>query len=247
MVASQIRATIGQLFSNTELGDEMDTIAYNHLVSSYESPQQLNLSDNLILFRGVNWSKVSTTCLMPIIGAAISLSILGATSAAQASIYYGSSGNHVVQLQNALANHGYFRARSTGYFGSMTKHSVKAFQRDYGLAVDGIVGPATASALGLHCYTSCYVKSYPKHHYGYHQASHRPRRGRGYHKSLSHGDSSSRVANLQHKLAYYGYFHARATGYFGPITTKAVKAFQRDYGLRVDGVAGPATLAALGM
>lgn len=234
-------------FQTLNYGDEMDTIAYNHLVSSYESPQKWNLSDNLILFRGVNWSQVSTTCLMPIISAAISLSILSATSAAQASIYYGSSGNHVVQLQKALANHGYFHARATGYFGSITKHSVKAFQRDHGLAVDGIVGPATAIALGLHCYTSCHVKSYPSHYYGYDQASHRPRYRRGCHESLSHGDSGSQVANLQHKLAYYGYFHARATGYFGPITTKAVKAFQHDYGLKVDGVAGPATLAALGM
>lgn len=223
----------------------MDTLAYTHLVSVYESPEKLHINESLILFRGVNWNKVSSACLMPVIGAAIGLSILGASNAAQASIYYGSSGNNVVQVQDALANHGYFYARSTGYFGSITKHSVKAFQRDYGLTVDGIVGPATASALGLHC--NCYSRSASSHkkHYGYHKTSYKS--GHGRHYSFSKGDSSSKVTEMQHKLAYYGYFHARATGYFGSITKNSVKAFQRDYGLKVDGIAGPATLAALGM
>ena len=52
---------------------------------------------------------------------------------------------------------------------------------------------------------------------------------------------------LKNKLANYGYFHANSTGYYGKITAHAVKAFQRDYGLHADGVAGPRTLAAMGI
>lgn len=59
------------------------------------------------------------------------------------------------------------------------------------------------------------------------------------------GDSGSGVACLQELLQKAGYFDGVATGYFGPKTCDAVIAFQRDYGLYVDGVAGPQTLEAL--
>ena len=218
----------------------MDTLAYTHLVSAYESPQTPKLNESLILFRGVNWRKVSGTCLMPVLAAAIGFSILGATTAAQAALYYGDSGYSVKQVQNALAHKGYFHARSTGYFGPITKKAVKNFQYSYGLKVDGIVGPATASALGVSC--NCYT-SHKKHHYSYKKANHY-KKSHGY---LSKGDRGHKVVKLQDTLAYYGYFHARSTGYYGKITKHAVKAFQHDYGLAVDGIAGPRTLAAMGL
>jgi peptidoglycan hydrolase-like protein with peptidoglycan-binding domain len=218
----------------------MDTLAYTHLVSAYESPQS-EFDTRLLLFRGVNWGKISGNCLMPVLAAAIGFSILGAAGAAQAALYYGDSGYDVKEVQNALAYKGYFHARSTGYFGSITKNAVKAFQSDYGLRVDGIVGPATTAALGIGCDNSGYT-SYHKPSYGYQKASYG--KSSGY---LSRGDSSYKVTQLQNQLADYGYFHARSTGYYGSITQHAVKAFQADYGLRVDGVAGPRTLAALGL
>lgn len=59
------------------------------------------------------------------------------------------------------------------------------------------------------------------------------------------GDSGSGVACLQELLQKTGYFDGAITGYFGQKTCDAVIAFQRDYGLYVDGVAGPQTLEAL--
>ncbi|WP_322904743.1 cell wall hydrolase [Paenibacillus sp. SGZ-1009] len=64
---------------------------------------------------------------------------------------------------------------------------------------------------------------------------------------LTQGMRSSDVVQLQHKLANQGYFYANKTGYYGSITSNAVKKFQRDHGLIVDGVAGPATLSKLGV
>ena len=47
------------------------------------------------------------------------------------------------------------------------------------------------------------------------------------------------VRQLQSKLARLGYFHHAVTGYYGPVTTAAVKAFQRSAGLKPDGIWGP--------
>jgi hypothetical protein len=62
---------------------------------------------------------------------------------------------------------------------------------------------------------------------------------------LKHGDSGPAVQCLQDLLRQAGYFDGPSTGYFGPATKEAVKAFQYDCGLLVDGIAGPQTLTAL--
>ena len=59
--------------------------------------------------------------------------------------------------------------------------------------------------------------------------------------SLSYGSTGSAVTKLQRKL------HVRATGYYGNQTRAAVKRFQKRHGLKADGIAGPATLRALGV
>ena len=59
--------------------------------------------------------------------------------------------------------------------------------------------------------------------------------------TLKVGSTGTAVKRLQHKL------HVSATGYYGSQTKAAVKRFQRRNGLAVDGVAGPATLRALGV
>lgn len=53
------------------------------------------------------------------------------------------------------------------------------------------------------------------------------------------------VAALQFRLALHGFPAGRFDGRYGERTRAAVRAFQRFAGLRVDGRAGPATLAAL--
>ncbi len=63
---------------------------------------------------------------------------------------------------------------------------------------------------------------------------------------LKIGDKSESVAMLQQILKDKGYFNYESiTGYYGKITEDAVKAFQTDNNLRVDGIAGSETLAAL--
>lgn len=52
-------------------------------------------------------------------------------------------------VQSRLKDLGYYDGPIDGYLGGNTVPAIKAFQRDYGLAVDGIVGKATLSALGV--------------------------------------------------------------------------------------------------
>ena len=63
--------------------------------------------------------------------------------------------------------------------------------------------------------------------------------------SLQVGDSGNQVRSLQDLLRNAGYFSSTSTGYFGSATKSAVTAFQQDYGLMVDGIAGSQTIAAL--
>ena len=65
--------------------------------------------------------------------------------------------------------------------------------------------------------------------------------------SYRQGDSGSAVTTIQTKLKRWGYFDGPVDGIYGSKTSKAVHSFQRKNGLTADGVAGPATLKALGM
>ncbi|MCK9267269.1 MAG: LysM peptidoglycan-binding domain-containing protein [Alkaliphilus sp.] len=63
----------------------------------------------------------------------------------------GSRGASVQQLQQLLRNEGYDPGPIDGIFGSRTQSAVMAFQRDTHIAVDGIVGIQTWTALGVNC------------------------------------------------------------------------------------------------
>jgi len=62
---------------------------------------------------------------------------------------------------------------------------------------------------------------------------------------LKEGMKSEAVWELQIKLQKLGFLAVNPTGYFGSLTTKAVKEFQLTQGLKVDGVAGSTTLKQL--
>ena len=65
--------------------------------------------------------------------------------------------------------------------------------------------------------------------------------------TLRPGSSGDEVKLLQSRLAKSGFPPGKIDGDFGPGTEAAIRAFQHSKGLLADGVAGPCTLAALGL
>jgi peptidoglycan hydrolase-like protein with peptidoglycan-binding domain len=143
-------------------------------------------------------------------------------------IAMGESDGCVVELQNLLKGHGY-SVTADGIFGNGTFNAVKSFQTAHGLVADGIVGPKTKTALyddnggshsgsGVDLRTDCGV--------------------------LQYGASGPCVIKLQQLLNTFG-AGLTVDGQFGQGTNTAVRLFQRNHGLVVDGVVGPATKTAL--
>ena len=127
----------------------------------------------------------------------------------------------VAALQVALRGHGVYAGTIDGVVGPQTRAAVMRFQRRRGLLVDGIAGRHTRHALGR---------------------LGRPTLG---HRALRTGAVGWDVASLQFLLGWHGFPCGTVDGGFGSHTRAAVMRFQRWARLRVDGVAGPATVSRL--
>ena len=62
-----------------------------------------------------------------------------------------------------------------------------------------------------------------------------------------YGSRGNEVIQIQTKLKRWGYYNGSIDGIYGTQTLAAVKYFQRKNGLTQDGIAGPATLRAMGI
>lgn len=62
-----------------------------------------------------------------------------------------------------------------------------------------------------------------------------------------YGSSGREVVEIQKRLQAWGYYKGSVDGKYGYLTYQAVRYFQSKNGLKVDGIAGKATLYALGL
>lgn len=69
---------------------------------------------------------------------------------ATAQVYkYGSRGEEVKKIQTKLKQWGYYKNDVDGIYGYLTYVSVKSFQKNNGLKVDGMAGTQTMAAMGI--------------------------------------------------------------------------------------------------
>ncbi len=157
------------------------------------------------------------------------------SSSASGRLQEGASGAAVKELQVLLKSIGLYGKNADGKFGPVTTAAVKAFQRKYGLKADGWAGPQTMAKLRQ-------VAAPRRPPAPAAPAPAAPSSAGG---KLALGAAGPEVKELQLRLKAQGYYNGNVGGNFGPGTEAAVKAFQRANGLKVDGWAGPQTMARL--
>ena len=87
--------------------------------------------------------------VLAFVTAALLLAALTVSKADAAVVKVGSRGETVKTIQTKLKRWGYYTGGIDGIFGAKTKSAVQYFQRRNGLTADGIVGSATAKAMGI--------------------------------------------------------------------------------------------------
>ena len=143
----------------------------------------------------------------------------------------GVQGTEVRKLQVRLAELGYYSGGADGVFGSSTENAVKAFQRANNLTADSQAGEQTQKKLYGN---SAVAASRPV-------ATADPTATR----SLKQGMEGNDVYSMQKRLIALYYLNGVADGVFGTETDAALRAFQKNNSLTVDGVAGASTLKKL--
>ena len=133
---------------------------------------------------------------------------------AEPTLERGSEGPDVKDLQVALAELDFKPGEPDGVFGVYTETAVRGLQSWAQIQADGIVGPRTWEKLDLA------DKSDP---------------------TLSDGSTGVAVRGLQRMLITREYDPGEIDGRFGAKTDAAVRAYQSDQGLDVDGIVGPKT------
>jgi peptidoglycan hydrolase-like protein with peptidoglycan-binding domain len=149
-----------------------------------------------------------------------------------AGIAIGSTGPSVACLQFTLAALGLYHATLTQKYDKPTAEAMAIFQSNHPpLRVDGVATPLVLTEMGI--YSGVDAEPPPLC-----LADAR----------LGIGSKGASVSCLQDKLIEDGYLVAKSTGTFDKPTADAVRAFQfATPPLPTDGLAGPSTLAAMGI
>ena len=135
----------------------------------------------------------------------------------------GDRSEQVADVQARLRSLGFSIDDDSGHFGEATRNAVQTFQQGRSILADGIVGPHTWNELVEASWRLgdrvLYLKIPPMR-----------------------GDD---VMSLQTQLNALGFDAGRGDGIFGPNSARAVRAFQKEYGVTEDGIFGARSRDAL--
>ena len=141
----------------------------------------------------------------------------------------GTAGDEVTRLQTRLKELGYYTGEVDGQYGQGTAFAVKLYQDQQGLIADGLAGTDTLNS--IYSDKADYYIPTPT-------PSPTP-------SQLTKGDKGDAVTSLQQRLKDLGYYTGSVDGDYGGGTQEAIRLFQSQNGLTVDGVCGSATMAAI--
>ena len=141
----------------------------------------------------------------------------------------GVKGDEVTLLQRRLKELGYYMGEVDGQYGPGTEGAVILFQKQHGLTADGITGEGTRSALFSDTAQVFVPTPAPTATPGL----------------LKKGDDGEAVRAMQERLRELGYYTGTVDGDFGGGTEEAVRLFQRQNNLDVDGIAAKQTFSLL--
>jgi N-acetylmuramoyl-L-alanine amidase len=136
----------------------------------------------------------------------------------------GDKGPAVEDLHRRLLAQGLPVTGEDGAFGRETEQAVRAFQARRGIVVDGICGRSTWERLVEAGYRLGDRLLYMRR------------------RAYLRGDD---VVDLQRRLNSLGFDAGRVDGIFGVDTDRALREFQRNAGLALDGICGPKTVTSL--
>lgn len=162
----------------------------------------------------------------------------------------GSSGNDVKLIQTRLnrisTNYPAIPkiANVNGFFGQTTDEAVRRFQEIFDLTPDGRVGKATWYKIQFIYNGIKQINSLESEGISLNEIS------RQFPEVLGEGSNGDFVKIIQLLLDYVSVYEETVpliaiTGYYGPETTEAVRAFQSSYGLIPDGIMGEKTYSVL--
>ena len=153
--------------------------------------------------------------------------------APEKTLQYGDSGDDVLAAQQRLTDLGYYHGKISGDFLEGTQSASRRFQQLNNLPQTGKLDAATWIVLFS---TAAIARDGTMP-----DASPSPVPEFAYSRKLQYGDNGDLVSQLQTRLAQLGFYEARVSGGYYKITRDAVRAFQAQNGLSVDGIAGQQT------
>lgn len=188
----------------------------------------------------------------------------GSASGSSSTLRYGSKGDGVKAMQEALIKLGFTPGTADGKFGRGTESAVKQFQRNNGLVADGLAGsktltllytqaggsgtptPAPTDAAPTPVPTDAAPTQVPATSEP--TATPAPTQapsGVTLSRTLKKGYTGDDVKLVQQLLTDLKYYAGGISGVYDDATIAAVKAFQANNGLLSDGLAGAKTYAVL--
>ena len=169
--------------------------------------------------------------------------LVGITKSGYLPLELGNECPQVKTVQDRLAELGYFIGQATGEYLADTESAVREFQKSNGIKVDGKAGGETQRTMFSSAAKAAEGFISPDATGGTESSGGLGQAVAG--AALRKGDQGAEVLEMQLRLKDLGYITFTPDGVFGTGTETALKTFQENNGLLVDGKAGGATLTLL--